>query len=163
LRRIGRGSTVGWNRIYSAETAEKWQSLSDQTFKTLEHILSYDQESHISRKLSALPSKDDIVISYLVANFTGPVGTICHNVLAPRSQADSLQRIATKKYLLALATTFFGVGNAQQSLVSDGRRLYGQAVKMVNATIGDPSLLELTEMLSSVASLCLHEVIRGSS
>jgi hypothetical protein len=86
------------------------------------------------------------------------MGTICHNLLAPRSQADSLQRIATKQCLLALATTFFGVGNAQQSLVSDGRRLYGQALKMVNVTISDSSLPELTEILSSVVSLCLHKV-----
>ena len=44
---------------------------------------------------------------------------------------------------------FLWAGNAQQSLVSDGRRLYGQAVKLVNATIGDPSLLELTKRLGN--------------
>jgi hypothetical protein len=100
---------------------------------------------------------------FLPRKFHWANGYFCHNVLAPRSEADSLQRIATKQCVLALATTFFGVGNAQQSLVSDGRRLYGQAVEMVNGAIGDSSLLELTEILSSVASLCPHEVVRSSS
>jgi hypothetical protein len=97
-------------------------------------------------------------ISYLVARIDGPMETICRSQLAPSSHGDSLQQMARKQAFVALATTFFGLAHAQPSLVHYGRQLYLQALNMVNTALGNCGSTEVSEALSSVVALCLHEV-----
>jgi hypothetical protein len=115
------------------------------------------QESQVLPPLSLSAWKDDIFVSYLIADI-GPMGAIYRNLVAPNYYPDSPQRSAGKQSFLALATTFYGVGHAQESLVDDGRRRYSRALEMVNEAIGNTSPLVIKEALSSVAALCLHEV-----
>lgn len=80
--------------------------------------------------------------------------------MTPSCQVDSVQRVATKQYFLALATTFLGVGRSQKSMVHDGSRLYGQSLKMLNTILADSSRYGVIEAISSVIALCFHEVSR---
>ena len=112
-----------------------------------------DQKLGLSRSLALSACKSDIVISYLAVNITGPIATVCQLIAGP----TSLQRTVIKECILALATTFFGIGHAQKSLVADGRRLYGRALNMISSTIKDPSHFG-AEMMCAVFALSLHEV-----
>lgn len=102
----------------------------------------------------------DQFIYYLVTRIDGPMETICRSQLAPSYQADSLEQKARKQCFLALATSFYGLAHAQPPLVNYGRRLYLKALNMVKATISTSTCgsAEVSETLSSVVALCLHEV-----
>lgn len=143
--------------INSSETSQEPQRLTDQTTKSpgpsqSQHEFPHGQGLHSSTSLSVSPWKDTIVLSYLVADL-GSMGAIYREI-------ESSQRRATKQCFLALATTFFGVGHAEQSIVTSGRRHYSRALTMLNAAIGDLGRHGMTETLSSVVALILHEVSR---
>jgi hypothetical protein len=114
--------------------------------------------SHVWPSLTNSATRDDLFLSYLVIQLDGPIGVICRNLIAPTSQADSLQQIARKQCFRALATTLYGLGHAQESLLYDGRGLYLRALKMVNTSITAFGSTGITETLSSVVALSLHEV-----
>ncbi|KAH8199526.1 hypothetical protein TruAng_006277 [Truncatella angustata] len=98
-------------------------------------------------------------ISYLVARLDGPMETICRSQLSPSYHADSLEQMARKQCFLALATSFYGLAHSQPPVVHHGRRLYLQALNMVNRTISGCDSTGVSETLSSVVALCLHEAI----
>ena len=102
--------------------------------------------------------KDELVLRFLAANSGPSLRNVCRDLLARSSQADSIQRLATKQCFLALATTFFGIGHSQIHLVNDGSRLYGKALHMLNKTISDISPNGVTEAITSVIALVFHEV-----
>jgi hypothetical protein len=83
---------------------------------------------------------------------------ICRSLVRPSYQADSLEKTARKQCFRALATTLYGLGHAEESLLYDGRSLYLRALKMVNNSITGSDSLASIETLSSVVALCLHEV-----
>jgi len=97
-------------------------------------------------------------ISHLVTHMDGPMKIICRSQLEPSHRADSIEQMARKQSFLALATSFYGLAHAQLPLVLYGRRLYLQALSMVNTTISGCSSTSVSETLSSVVALCLHEV-----
>jgi hypothetical protein len=98
-------------------------------------------------------------MSYLVTRIDGPMEIICRSQLAPSYHADSLKQQARKQCFLALATSFYGLAHAQSPLVNYGRQQYLKALNMVNATISSyGSSTDVSETLSSVVALCLHEV-----
>lgn len=77
----------------------------------------------------------------LVTNYQGP-----------------LQKSVKEQCSLAFATTFFGVGHAQGSLIDEGRRLYLRALGAVNSILRDATRNRSIEALGSVVTLCLYEV-----
>lgn len=83
---------------------------------------------------------------------------ICHDLVAPSYRGVSLQTSARNQCFLALATTFYGISHAHQSLMHEGRRLYLRALEAVNATLCNSSGSRIIDALGSVAALCLHEV-----
>jgi hypothetical protein len=120
-------------------------------------LLYNSQQPRLSLSLSAVPWKKDICLSYLIANTTGPIATVCSNLALQSCWPDSLQMTTTKLCFTALATTFFGLSHAQKSLVHDGRHLYGLALQALSVTINDSSCCNI-EILSAVFALSLHEV-----
>ncbi|KAF4634690.1 hypothetical protein G7Y89_g3410 [Cudoniella acicularis] len=150
-------------RIDSSEAPQEHQHSGDQVTKPPEpaqpqHMFLYYQGPYSWSCLSASPWKDEIFLSYLVADL-GPMGTLYRKIAMSSDQPDSSQRAATKQCFLALATTFYGVGHAEESIVDGGRRIYSRALTMLNATISDSSRHGMTETLSSVVALSLHEAI----
>ena len=121
----------------------------------------YHRNSSVASPLTLAPWKFDIFISYLINNITVHMRVVCQNLAVPNCRSDSAQRTATEECILALATTFFGVGHAQTSLVREGRCLYGRALRRISSTIVNPSNTT-TEVMSGVFALSLHEVSRHS-
>lgn len=159
MRRAHRTTTLKSKPVPSSVSTEPGQGLLlvSKRSNGTQHADCYYQEPYVSPSLSLSPWKTDIFITYLAANITGPMETVCANLAVPSYRPDSLQRTATKECFLALATTFFGVSHAQESLVHDGRRLYGRALKMVSSAIKDSSG-SVTDIISAVFALCLYEV-----
>jgi hypothetical protein len=160
LRRLGRTSpSVRGSKTSTLEIAKQ-----DQTGHHFADLASpqrafcdYEATS-IWPALSELPMRHDHFITYLVARIDGPMETVCRSQLAPSYHADSLEKTARKQSFLALATSFYGLAHAQPTLVYYGRQLYVQALNMVNMTISSCGSAGVSETLSSVVALCLHEV-----
>lgn len=131
----------------------------DQVLRRLGRDCKPPHTSHLMPSLSNSAMRDDQFLSYLVANLDGPMRVICGSLTAPSHQTGSLQQTATKQCFLALATTFYGLGHAQESLLRDGLQLYVRALKLVNTAIRDSTGTRTAhEAISSVALLALHEV-----
>ncbi|KAH4181786.1 hypothetical protein HBI55_206810 [Parastagonospora nodorum] len=107
--------------------------------------------------LSLSPMREAYFVSYLVANDEGPMKVFFRDLLLTSHQ-DPLQKSVKEQCSLAFATTFFGVGHAQGSLIDEGRRLYLQALGAVNAILRDPTRSRSIEALGSVVTLCLYEL-----
>jgi hypothetical protein len=154
-RRVRTSSSSQTKPASSCETekTEKYQALIP---------LDLSHRSPVPQSVSIAPWKDELVLRFLAANSGPSIRNICRDLMAKSSQADSMQRLATRQAFLALATTFFGVGHSQIPLVNDGSRLYGQALQMLNKTISDISPNGVTEAITSVIALCFYEVSRGS-
>jgi hypothetical protein len=93
--------------------------------------------------------------SYLVANDEGPMKVFFCDLLVKGHQGE---KSVKEQCSLAFATTFFGVAHAHGALVCEGRRLYLQALRAVNAMLNDPARNRSIEALGSVVALCLYEV-----
>lgn len=135
-------------------------SISQKPSDTQQICFPFQQPS-VWPALSALPWKNDIVISHLAANTTEPFGTVCRDIVMNSYQPDFSQNTVTKLCVLALATTFFGISHGQDTLMHDGRRLYGLALQTLSATISNPNC-SVNEVLSAVFALSLHEVSQSS-
>lgn len=107
--------------------------------------------------LSLSPWQDDIMLSYLVTNL-GSMGTVCRELVRPSHHPEYSQQMTAKGCLLALATTFYGVGHTDTSIVDSGRRLYSRALTELNAALNNAGRQGMKETLTSVIALCLHEV-----
>jgi hypothetical protein len=101
--------------------------------------------------------REDHFITHLVANLNGPMEIMCRTLLPSCYQEGLPQQTARRQSFLALATTFYGLGEGQEKLMNDGRLSYLRALKMINMTINAPGA-QVRETLSSVVALCLHEV-----
>ncbi|KAH4215963.1 hypothetical protein HBI25_221940 [Parastagonospora nodorum] len=134
-----------------------------QDYQTSLHF-SNDDEIHdagVSQPqvpLSLSPMREAYFVSYLIANDEGPMKVFFRDLLLTSHQ-DPLQKSVKEQCSLAFATTFFGVGHAQRSLIDEGRRLYLQALGAVNAILRDPTRSRSIEALGSVVTLCLYEAI----
>lgn len=155
IRRLERASTSPTPKTSTYLQATKSRQTPIRTNPQRKFIF---RPSQIPQSLSISGMKDSHVLSYLTVNACGPIELICRSLASPSYHADSLQQSARKQSFLALATTFYGLGHMEESIIHDGRRLYGGALKMVNTSVQEPSGQEVIETLSSVLALCLHEV-----
>lgn len=122
--------------------------------------IRYHTGARLSPTLSMLPWKDDMLMSYLFQNLSaGFLSVVCQNLATPQpSLSISTQRHTVKQSLLALATILYAVNHSETSLLLDGRRRYGQALKMVTNTINSAKASQITETMASVYALSLLEV-----
>lgn len=153
-------SILQLKKVYSPEALQTNRDSEDQLTKAPDSSQSQSELSPFQglyswSQLTASPWKEEIILSYLVADF-GPMGTIYQKL-------KTSQQEATKQCFLALATTFFGVGHAEDSIVTEGRRLYSQALITLNASISNRGRHGMIEILSSVVALSLHEVCQSFS
>lgn len=153
-------SILQLKKVYSPEALRTDRDCEDQLAKApnssqSQRELSPFQGLYSWSQLTASPWKEEVILSYLVADF-GPMGTIYQKLKASQHEA-------TKQCFLALATTFFGVGHAEASIVTEGRRLYCQALTTLNASISNRGCHRMIEILSSVVALSLHEVCQSFS
>jgi hypothetical protein len=116
------------------------------------------QPSQIPLSISQSGFKDSHLLSYLTVNLHGPISLICRSITSPTYQEDSPRQSAKKRSFLALATTFYGLGHMRESLMLDGRQMYLDALNMVHRSVRESSGSGVTEIISSILALCLHEV-----
>jgi hypothetical protein len=159
LRRIQRTASLPAKTVSPLLISGPNQGVLDIIEKSSEahRISCYFEQPPLCSSISALPWKRDICLSYLIANTTGPIATVCGNLALQSCQPDSLQMNAIKLCFRALATTFFGVSHAQKSLVHDGRRFYSLALQALSAAISESSFYD-SKVLCAVFALSLHEV-----
>ncbi|KUJ21299.1 uncharacterized protein LY89DRAFT_705124 [Mollisia scopiformis] len=165
LRKLGHTSPSGLrDETSSPKEVKKCQSDSQVT-KLLagsRRVLCDSKAYPIWPAPSESAMRHDHFIAHLVTNLDGPIKIICHSqLLAISHHVDSLERVARNHSFQALATTFYGLAHAQLPLVLYGRRLYLQALSMVNTTISCccDSTGFFSETLSSVVALSLHELL----
>jgi hypothetical protein len=161
LRRLGRGAASQLETCSSkpesgASRHSICKQMSESDVMPRDNIRPYRALDVLRSPFNSSMS-NDYSMSYLVTNLHGPMGVICRSLIMPSYQAESSPHSAMRQCFVALATTFYGLGNAQKPVMDDGRRQYRLALSMVNASLSKSTSAE-TNTLCSIFALCLHEV-----